>query len=866
MSGNDARFQVSVSPAPGAGESRRVYLKTWEVFVEGRDKPCARFGDYKDVRSPAYRNWDPYKHCVPRLRNRARKVQRTAYSHVDVGSGGSAVVVAPTELFRRDPVNITGRNYWVEVQDDVAYVVGGGSRAEVVTTAFDPAAVECWYGHAHYPASSPYAVRLGPIDAEGLKQLAEHGKFGNTGAYRSSNTNPKMTASDTHPYDERNADFNDDGTVDQADVDMLGRGKLRGFGYLLEVTRLPSMGSTGCLTAGEIEAVGAGAYRRVWTTCKVGSHDAHRYTDGRGGSHSHHHSYSHTHTFGDGNCGHSSYSSQTDGQTDADADAGGEAEAEAGAGFPDPGALAFTDVTATAMTLSWPERDVDHYLVYWAEASGGGGAQHAEVGAGTHSHTISGLKPGTVYAAIVYSHDYNEVTATGYQPTLAAARNDPLPCDAAEAVSRARAALRWHLSYGSDAALFWRILNTLGAEDLPARPSGVTQETVSAQYVKDFSSGRGWAGWTSIVEAMQRCAAAPDPVALDPEPDPATPEADPEVSITAGSGITEGGDALFTITARPAPSAPLTVDVTVAQSGDYGVTPGSRTVTIPTTGTAVLTVATAGDGADEADGAVTATINTGQGYTASPTAGTASVAVSDDDDPPPPPPATPEVSIAAGPDITEGGDAAFTVTASPAPASALTVSVSVSQSGDYGVTPGSRTVTIPTTGSVTLTVATADDSADEADGAVTATINTGTGYTASTTAGSATVAVADDDDPPPPPPPASKPTITVADATAAEGDGTIDFTVQLSAASAATITVYYSMWGRTATAYADYLPEWGSVTFAPGETSKTVRVSLIDDRTPGEGTETVQLRLRLFDTTHATMGDNQAQGTITDND
>ena len=51
------------------------------------------------------------------------------------------------------------------------------------------------------------------------------------------------------------------------------------------------------------------------------------------------------------------------------------------------------------------------------------------------------------------------------------------------------------------------------------------------------------------------------------------------------------------------------------------------------------------------------------------------------------------MSVTGGNVVTEGGDATFTVTASPAPASNLAVSVTVSQSGDYGATTGQRTVT-----------------------------------------------------------------------------------------------------------------------------------------------------------------------------
>ncbi len=350
---------------------------------------------------------------------------------------------------------------------------------------------------------------------------------------------------------------------------------------------------------------------------------------------------------------------------------------------------------------------------------------------------------------------------------------------------------------------------------------------------------------------------------------PPKPEPEPEVSIAAGAGIDEGSGATFTVTADPAPAAPLAVTVEITQAGDYGVTPGSRTVTVPTAGSATLTVATANDSTDEADGAITATIGASIGYTVSTTSGSATVAVSDDD-PALPPPAAPEVSIAAGAGVTEGGDAVFTVTSDPVPSEALDVTVAVTAAGDFGVSPGSHTITIPTSGSATLTVATTGDSSDEADGSVTATVSAGSGYTVSTTAGAATVAIADDDNPPPPPPPppppASKPSISVDDATAAEGDGAVEFTVRLSGASTAAVTVYYAANPGTAMPYADYRPDWGQITFAPGDTSKTIQVSLIDDRTPGEGDETFVLKLILTDTTHATLADNQAQGTITDND
>ncbi len=507
-------------------------------------------------------------------------------------------------------------------------------------------------------------------------------------------------------------------------------------------------------------------------------------------------------------------------------------------------------------------------------------AQSGDFGAATGSHQVTVSTAGSGSLTLSTTNDDVDepdgsvtvtvddgsgysVSSTAGSSTVAVADDDdpPPPVCAPQLPSDAVTASEvtgWRDAHDHDSAhvLRWnRVLTALGAD------TGETAMTVAeSQANEDQFMASRWDRVTRTLEALAQCNNPPPP------PPPPPPPATPEVSITAGGGITEGGDAAFTVAADPAPPSPLTVDVAVAETGDYGVSTGSRQVTIPTSGTATLTVATTNDSTDEADGSVTATVSSGQGYTVSSTAGSAAVAVSDDDDPAPPPPPPviePEVSIAAGAGVSEGGGAVFTVTADPAPSAALTVDVTVAQSGDFGAATGSRQVTVPTSGSAALTVSTTDDSTDEADGSVTVTVDDGSGYTVSATQASATVAVADDDDPPPP---ASKPSISVGDATAGEGDGAVGFTVELSAASAGTVTVYYSMYGGTATAYDDYRPEWGSVTFAPGETSQTVQVSLIDDRTPGEGTETFVLRLRLFDTTHATMGDGQATMTITDND
>ena len=335
---------------------------------------------------------------------------------------------------------------------------------------------------------------------------------------------------------------------------------------------------------------------------------------------------------------------------------------------------------------------------------------------------------------------------------------------------------------------------------------------------------------------------------------------DPQVSITAGAGVTEGGSATFTVTASPAPAADLDVAVTVTADGAFGAATGSRTVTVPTGGSVSFAVATSDDSTDEPDGSVTAAVDAGSGYTVSATQGAGTVAVADDDVP------IPVVSITAGSDVTEGADATFTVTASPAPAADLDVAVTVTADGAFGAATGSRTVTVPSGGSVSFAVATSDDSTDEPDGSVTATVDAGSGYTVSNTQGAGTVAVADNDDPPPP----SAVTVSVGDASGSEYDWVVEFTVTLSEASSQEVRVWFetSNWrGLTGRAKMglDYWSTQTTVVFAPGQTEQTVSVWLVDDsRSEPEEYFTVELRRPRGATIEE--GQGTATGTITDDD
>ena len=110
------------------------------------------------------------------------------------------------------------------------------------------------------------------------------------------------------------------------------------------------------------------------------------------------------------------------------------------------------------------------------------------------------------------------------------------------------------------------------------------------------------------------------------------------------------------------------------------------------------------------------------------------------------------------------------------------------------------------------------------------------------------------------------PSLSIADVSLKEGNsGTrlMTFTVTLSAAAAGPVTVAYSTADGTATSGSDYVAASGSLTFAAGETSKTIQVKVKGDKA-AEGNET--FTVRLANAAGATIADGSATGTVTNDD
>ena len=106
--------------------------------------------------------------------------------------------------------------------------------------------------------------------------------------------------------------------------------------------------------------------------------------------------------------------------------------------------------------------------------------------------------------------------------------------------------------------------------------------------------------------------------------------------------------------------------------------------------------------------------------------------------------------------------------------------------------------------------------------------------------------------------------LSVADArTTEETDATLEFAVTLSRAASETVTVDYATADGTAQTGQDYTATDGTLTFAAGETQKTVSVAVLDDA-HDEGEET--LTLTLSNASGARIADNVATGTIANED
>ena len=234
-------------------------------------------------------------------------------------------------------------------------------------------------------------------------------------------------------------------------------------------------------------------------------------------------------------------------------------------------------------------------------------------------------------------------------------------------------------------------------------------------------------------------------------------------------------------------------------------------------------------------------------------------------DPVTPPPVLPTLAVADS-SVTEGNsgtsDLAFTVTLSAAAASPVTVAYATANGtatagSDYAASAGTLTFAAGETSKVVHVQVTGDTTVEANE---TLTLNLSSPNGATLAHGTATGTIVNDDTAP-------LPTLSVGDSSFAEGSaaapGHGSFTVSLSSAATAPVTVHFATADGTATAGSDYVAQSGTLTFAAGETQKTITVAAIGDSTV-EANES--FTVTLASPTGATIAHGTGSGTIVNDD
>lgn len=212
--------------------------------------------------------------------------------------------------------------------------------------------------------------------------------------------------------------------------------------------------------------------------------------------------------------------------------------------------------------------------------------------------------------------------------------------------------------------------------------------------------------------------------------------------------------------------------------------------------------------------------------------------------------------------VTEGGSLSFIVTRSGSSTASFSIAYatangSAAAGSDYTASSGTLSFLTGET-SKSVSVSTINDTAIE--GNENLVLNLSAPSAGSTIGDGQGVGTIIDNDSAAPPP-----GISIGNAIGMEGMGaTISFGVTFSAAYSSTVTVNYATADGTATAAGDYFASSGTLTFAPGETSKSITISLRNNLLM-EGSESFYVNLSGA-TGGATITDAQGLGAIGDDD
>ena len=325
----------------------------------------------------------------------------------------------------------------------------------------------------------------------------------------------------------------------------------------------------------------------------------------------------------------------------------------------------------------------------------------------------------------------------------------------------------------------------------------------------------------------------------------------PSLAIATPAAVTEGNsgttDMVFIVNLGAASGRQVTVNYavdttsTATSASDFTALPSGTLTFTPSQTSKTITVSVIGDVLDEPNETIVLKLSSASNATT----GT----ITDDD-------ATPSLAITAPSAVTEGDssrtDMVFTVSLDAASGKQVTVGYAAvdtastaTPASDFTALPSDTLTFTPSQISQSITVAVTGDAVDEPNETVVLKLSN---------------PINDDDGDP-------SLTITAPSAVVTEGNsGTTDmvFTVTLAPTSGQQVSVDYGVDATsTATADTDFTDLAGTLTFAAGDTSKSITVAVTGD-VVDEPNETVVLK--LSNSTNASITTDKATGTITDDD
>ena len=341
-----------------------------------------------------------------------------------------------------------------------------------------------------------------------------------------------------------------------------------------------------------------------------------------------------------------------------------------------------------------------------------------------------------------------------------------------------------------------------------------------------------------------------------------------DVTVTEGSGSAvfrvglnkHSGDVVTVVYATSDDTATAGSDY-AATSGTLTFEPGETRQTIP--------VEVLDDDEVEGDEILTVRLSDARNATLGDQEATGTIRDDESDDRLPS--GLPELTIYDVAVAENAGSAVFRVGLSAESDQAVTVAFrtadwTATAGSDYAATDGTL-VFQPGEARKAIAVPVLDDDEEEGDETFTVRLSDVRNATLGDAEGTGTIRDDDDDDPgddtDEPSSPSGLPALVIDDVTVAEDGGSAPFTVSLSRPSSAAVTVAYETSDWTATAGSDYTAASGTLTFAPGETRKTIAVPVLaDDEEEGDEIFTV----RLSDARNAALADHEGTGTIRDSE